>query len=312
METESLKARVTVTLKSGVLDPQGKAIEGALRSLSIEGVKAVRQGKIFEVELDGADRERARKTLNAGAGRAKFADKARRGPSHQSDLPRHSDDLRAGSTPARHRHPCLAVSSPYAPFLQGRHFEPARPRTIRWRGPRAQSGHIPRHSRNRRPSKPRGRFARPAGSPLPRLTDQFENQMHHQRRQAERWFIEQQQLRFRHQRPARSRLPNPTTSPLVRATMRGVRRAHGAAQRQAKPLRSRADGRSTQGPPRSGAVADRIRRRPPALRTFCNQLQRHRPGPGGGHFDHPAVEDRSGRRRAQDRHPLRPNHSLPR
>jgi len=64
MEIDNLKARVTVTLKSGVLDPQGKAIEGALRSLSIEGVKSVRQGKIFEIELDGADRERARKTLN--------------------------------------------------------------------------------------------------------------------------------------------------------------------------------------------------------------------------------------------------------
>jgi phosphoribosylformylglycinamidine synthase subunit PurS len=59
-----LKARVTVTLKSGVLDPQGKAIEGALRSLSIEGVKSVRQGKIFEIEFDGANRESARKTLN--------------------------------------------------------------------------------------------------------------------------------------------------------------------------------------------------------------------------------------------------------
>ena len=58
-----MKARVTVTLKSGVLDPQGKAIEGALRSLSIDGVESVRQGKIFEIELDGADRERARKTL---------------------------------------------------------------------------------------------------------------------------------------------------------------------------------------------------------------------------------------------------------
>ena len=59
-----MKARVTVTLKSGVLDPQGKAIEGALRSLSIEGVKSVRQGKIFEIELDGANRESARRTLN--------------------------------------------------------------------------------------------------------------------------------------------------------------------------------------------------------------------------------------------------------
>ena len=59
-----MKARVTVTLKSGVLDPQGKAIEGALRSLSIDGVRAVRQGKIFDIELDGEDRDGARKTLS--------------------------------------------------------------------------------------------------------------------------------------------------------------------------------------------------------------------------------------------------------
>ena len=59
-----MKARVIVTLKSGVLDPQGKAIEGALRSLAIDGVSSVRQGKVFEIELDDADRERARKTLN--------------------------------------------------------------------------------------------------------------------------------------------------------------------------------------------------------------------------------------------------------
>ncbi len=59
-----MKARVIVSLKSGVLDPQGKAIEGALRSLAIDGVTSVRQGKIFEIELDGGDHERARKTLN--------------------------------------------------------------------------------------------------------------------------------------------------------------------------------------------------------------------------------------------------------
>jgi phosphoribosylformylglycinamidine synthase subunit PurS len=45
------KARVTVTLKNGVLDPQGKAIEGALKSLGVEGVASVRQGKVFDVEL---------------------------------------------------------------------------------------------------------------------------------------------------------------------------------------------------------------------------------------------------------------------
>jgi phosphoribosylformylglycinamidine synthase subunit PurS len=46
-----MKARVTVTLKNGVLDPQGKAIEGALASLGIAGVAGVRQGKVFDIEL---------------------------------------------------------------------------------------------------------------------------------------------------------------------------------------------------------------------------------------------------------------------
>ena len=50
-----MKARVIVTLKSGVLDPQGKAIEGALRSLGVAGVAAVRQGKVFDVELESRD-----------------------------------------------------------------------------------------------------------------------------------------------------------------------------------------------------------------------------------------------------------------
>jgi phosphoribosylformylglycinamidine synthase len=52
-----MKARVTVTLKSGILDPQGKAIEGALASLGVIGVASVRQGKVFDIEI--ADGERA-------------------------------------------------------------------------------------------------------------------------------------------------------------------------------------------------------------------------------------------------------------
>ena len=52
-----MKTRVTVTLKCGVLDPQGKAIEGALRSLGVEGVSRVRQGKVFDIEIDGDDAE---------------------------------------------------------------------------------------------------------------------------------------------------------------------------------------------------------------------------------------------------------------
>ena len=54
-----MKARVVVTLKSGVLDPQGKAIEGALKSLGVDGVASVRQGKVFDIELDGVDPQAA-------------------------------------------------------------------------------------------------------------------------------------------------------------------------------------------------------------------------------------------------------------
>jgi phosphoribosylformylglycinamidine synthase PurS subunit len=62
-----MKARVTVTLKSGILDPQGKAIEGALRSLGVEGVAGVRQGKVFDVEVAGNDRAHAEAALKAAA-----------------------------------------------------------------------------------------------------------------------------------------------------------------------------------------------------------------------------------------------------
>jgi phosphoribosylformylglycinamidine synthase len=62
-----MKARVTVTLKSGVLDPQGKAIEGALRSLGVAGVASVRQGKVFEIEIEGADRASAEALLKSAA-----------------------------------------------------------------------------------------------------------------------------------------------------------------------------------------------------------------------------------------------------
>ena len=59
-----MKARVIVTLKSGVLDPQGKAIEGALKGLAIDGLKSVRQGKIFDIEIDGEDHAAARRRLS--------------------------------------------------------------------------------------------------------------------------------------------------------------------------------------------------------------------------------------------------------
>jgi phosphoribosylformylglycinamidine synthase len=58
-----IKARVTVTLKNGVLDPQGKAIEGALGALGFDGVGSVRQGKVFDIEVEGSDRAKAEADL---------------------------------------------------------------------------------------------------------------------------------------------------------------------------------------------------------------------------------------------------------
>jgi phosphoribosylformylglycinamidine synthase len=62
-----MKARVTVTLKNGVLDPQGKAIEGALKSFGLEGVDNVRQGKVFDIELSLTDKAEAEALLKAAA-----------------------------------------------------------------------------------------------------------------------------------------------------------------------------------------------------------------------------------------------------
>jgi phosphoribosylformylglycinamidine synthase len=60
-----MKATIHITLKNGVLDPQGKAIENALGALGFGGVDEVRQGKLIEVELQESD---------AGAARAQLAD----------------------------------------------------------------------------------------------------------------------------------------------------------------------------------------------------------------------------------------------
>ena len=62
-----MKARVTVTLKSGILDPQGKAIEGALKTLGVGGVASVRQGKVFDIEIEGGDRAQAEAALKNAA-----------------------------------------------------------------------------------------------------------------------------------------------------------------------------------------------------------------------------------------------------
>ena len=55
-----MKARIKITLKTGVLDPQGKAIEGALASLGFSGVGDVRQGKYIEVDIAETDETKAK------------------------------------------------------------------------------------------------------------------------------------------------------------------------------------------------------------------------------------------------------------
>ena len=60
-----MKARVTVTLKSGVLDPQGQAIQGSLKSLGFAGIGTVRQGKVFDLELGDSDLSQAEANVRA-------------------------------------------------------------------------------------------------------------------------------------------------------------------------------------------------------------------------------------------------------
>ncbi len=59
-----MKALIHVTLKPGVLDPQGKAIQSASASLGYTAVTAVRQGKLFEIDLETGDEPRARAVLD--------------------------------------------------------------------------------------------------------------------------------------------------------------------------------------------------------------------------------------------------------
>ncbi|WP_455477609.1 phosphoribosylformylglycinamidine synthase subunit PurS [Bartonella sp. B41] len=58
-----MKARITITLKKSVLDPQGKAIVTALNSLSFSEVQSIRQGKVFDIVLDDMPTETAEKRL---------------------------------------------------------------------------------------------------------------------------------------------------------------------------------------------------------------------------------------------------------
>lgn len=58
-----MKARVTVTLKNGVLDPQGKAIEASLGALGFDGIDSVRQGKVIDLELAEQNADKAREQI---------------------------------------------------------------------------------------------------------------------------------------------------------------------------------------------------------------------------------------------------------
>jgi phosphoribosylformylglycinamidine synthase len=60
-----MKARVTVMLKTGVLDPQGEAVRHALGSLGFEGVNGVRQGKVIELDLAETDAAKAEADVKA-------------------------------------------------------------------------------------------------------------------------------------------------------------------------------------------------------------------------------------------------------
>ena len=55
-----MKARIFITLKPGVLDPQGQAIHGALGALGFDGIDAVRQGKVIDIELADGENAEAR------------------------------------------------------------------------------------------------------------------------------------------------------------------------------------------------------------------------------------------------------------
>ena len=58
-----MKIRVIVSFKNTVLDPQGQTVRNALHTLGYDFVKDVRQGKVFELELDGISREEAEKVI---------------------------------------------------------------------------------------------------------------------------------------------------------------------------------------------------------------------------------------------------------
>src|SRR6201992_84264 len=64
---QCMKAKIIVTPKKAVVDPQGKTVQSALEHMGYRGVKAVHVGKYLEIELDGTDKEAARQQLNEAA-----------------------------------------------------------------------------------------------------------------------------------------------------------------------------------------------------------------------------------------------------
>ena len=60
-----MKARVTVMLKGGILDPQGEAVKNALNSIGYNQVNLIRQGKIIEINLDETSKEKAKKSVES-------------------------------------------------------------------------------------------------------------------------------------------------------------------------------------------------------------------------------------------------------
>ena len=57
-----MKVKVVVTLKSGVLDPQGKAIQQTLNGMGFANVKDIRQGKYFDIDIDESDEQKAKQS----------------------------------------------------------------------------------------------------------------------------------------------------------------------------------------------------------------------------------------------------------
>lgn len=59
-----MKAKIIITPKKAVLDPQGKTVQNALSHMGYQGIGAVHVGKYLEIEIDGADRDKARAAID--------------------------------------------------------------------------------------------------------------------------------------------------------------------------------------------------------------------------------------------------------